>query len=77
VLAETPLHNGKTVRISSIQLILVVQIQSSLLKESDKKGLKKFREEFPHSHLYMLTKDELEREEEINLIPLWMFLLHI
>lgn len=47
------------------------------IRESDKKGLKKFSEEFPKSKTYMLTKRELDRDGEIEMIPLWLFLLHV
>lgn len=47
------------------------------IRESDKKGLKNFNKEFPKSEDYMLTKDELDRDGPIKMIPLWLFLLHI
>lgn len=47
------------------------------IRESDKRGLKNFIGEFSKSKNYMLTKDELDREGPIKMIPLWLFLLHI
>ncbi len=47
------------------------------IRGSDKKGLKKFKEEFPNSETYVLTKRKLDRDGEIKMIPLWLFLLHV
>ncbi len=47
------------------------------IRKSDKKGLKNFHKEFPKSETYKLTKSKLDREGEIKMIPLWLFLLHI
>ena len=47
------------------------------IRKSDKKGLKNFQKEFPKSETYMLTKSKLDRDGEIKMIPLWLFLLHI
>lgn len=47
------------------------------IRDSDKKGLRKFKEEFPNSENYVFTKRKLDRDGEIKMIPLWLFLLHV
>lgn len=47
------------------------------IRKGDKKGLENFKKEYPDSELYLITKNELDVENEIKMIPLWLLLLHV
>ncbi|MFO7990966.1 MAG: ATP-binding protein [Thermoplasmata archaeon] len=47
------------------------------IRSSDKQGLNAIRESYPDLQLYLITKDKMEREGDIKMIPLWLLLLHI
>ena len=40
------------------------------IRRGDKQGLDNFKEKYPDSELFLITKDWLKDEEEIKMIPL-------
>lgn len=46
------------------------------ITSKDLRGLESFRQDYPQSEVFLITKDTLDRESSINKIPLWLLLLH-
>lgn len=47
------------------------------ITDKDLRGLQTFKENNPEANAFLITKDKLERNDDIKMIPLWLFLLHL